>query len=176
MLLRRRLTLTALLFTTPAVCPVYVHDPKIAALLLRISKTDGTVLERGKATGCAALLGFKMANDRDPAVVPELAELPAASPILQVSSNVFDTKSTPEGGVSAYRDARAACAASLVGPAISSVSLPLATLGTIDRLVMDSYSASSPLLSDGDLLYFHRTFPADTVPVKPLCVWMKVRQ
>ena len=52
----------------------------------------------------------------------------------------------------------------LIGPAISSVAMPMATTAAVQQIPQISFSATSPLLSNKDAYpYFLRTVPPDTV-------------
>ena len=61
----------------------------------------------------------------------------------------------------------------LIGPAISSVALPIATTAAVKKLPQVSFSATSPLLSNKDAYpYFMRTAPPDTFQAIVIWNWI----
>eukprot|EP00966_Prymnesium_polylepis_P119322 2757579-Prymnesium_polylepis.2 len=64
--------------------------------------------------------------------------------------------------MSAYLALRTAGVVGIVGPAMSSLSVPVATVGGLDMLPSLSYWSSSPTLADKEAYpFFARTFPSD---------------
>jgi ABC-type branched-subunit amino acid transport system substrate-binding protein len=107
---------------------------------------------------CAATLAMHHLNQRDGAVVPLLASVPASSTRLQLRA--FDTMGTPPGGLDAYGAAVQAGAFALIGPVYSSVTIPIATSSL--GLPQISPTATSYALADKALYPgFWRVHPSD---------------
>ena len=133
--------------------------PEAVALLMRLTSGDTPLSDLWGGVACSAMLAIEHANRGNGSIVPELAGArtePALEPLL------YNTRSEPATGVRVYREARAAGAVAVVGPARSAVSQPLAYLGAEDSVPLVSHWSSSPDLSDQSLYpTFHRTFASD---------------
>ena len=133
-------------------------------LLLRLSD-DGAHLN-WEDLGCAALLAVDHVNTGNAVIVPQLSTLSAG---IALRPLLYDTRSTPQGGLKAYLDARAAGAVVVLGPARSAVSEVVAVAGGIQEVPTVSYWSSSPTLSDqSSYPYFARTYPCDTTTIRGL--------
>ena len=143
----------------------------LLALLLRLTSGGVTLGPTLSAISCAATLAVKHANARNGSIVPALANLPAAAPLIHPL--FYDTESVEQGGLAAYRSAYNAGAAAIVGPARSAVSTTVSLLSAIDDIPTISYWSSSPALSD-DVLYrtFSRTYPSDESPTPAAAEWL----
>ena len=106
---------------------------------------------------CAGLLAIKHANHRDTSVVSAFGSL-----TKNYSHVSTDSGSAQNETMSAYITLKTAGAVGIVGPAMSGLSVPVATVGGLDALPSMSYWSSSPTLANKEAYpYFARTFPSD---------------
>ena len=120
---------------------------------------------------CGAVIAAKHVNARDGRIVSALAKLPANAPLI--NPLIYDTQSSEQGGLDAYRSAHLAGAAAIIGPSYSSIAAIISVLGNVDEKPIVSFWSSSPALSD-DSRYqtFSRTFPSDESPTPAAAEWL----
>jgi hypothetical protein len=113
---------------------------------------------------CALALALQHVHDRDPSIVPELANLRMN---FNLSHQLFGTEGNASIAVNAAMDflyeSRALADGvprAMLGPAYSELATPMALMAGAEQVPMVSYWAASPKLSP--LPYFTRTFPSDS--------------
>ncbi|KAL1499044.1 hypothetical protein AB1Y20_013560 [Prymnesium parvum] len=127
--------------------------------LHRLTSSGHSLGSLWAAISCAGLLAVHHANERDPAVIPQFARLRKS---YRAAS--FNTDTTEQGAIAAYRGAVRAGAKGLVGPALSFTNVYVGHLGALDKLVNIGYWTSSPTLSNATTFpYLARTYHSDTV-------------
>ena len=94
---------------------------------------------------CAAVLAVNHFNARNGSIVPEFASVP---PGLQLNGMYYDAWSTGKRAIMAYRKAIADGAHIISGPSRTAQAIPISQLAAVDEVVMNSFWASSPKLSD----------------------------